>query len=108
MEARIKEYGFERHIALEIAHFAALGELIASSELLVILPFSAAKACAARGNGRIVELPFALPNREVCLYGHPEIGDITAKTWFYNQLKAACPLLVELSLYALHHGSSKP
>ncbi|WP_033477434.1 hypothetical protein [Erwinia amylovora] len=76
-------------------HFAALGQLIASSELLVLLPFSAARVYAARGNGRIVELPFALPNLEVYLYGHPEIGDITAKTWFYNTLKSACPLLME-------------
>ncbi|ATZ13075.1 LysR substrate-binding domain-containing protein [Erwinia amylovora] len=95
VEERIKEYGFERRIALEVPHFAALGELIASSELLVLLPFSAARVYAARGNGRIVELPFALPNLEIYLYGHPEIGDITAKTWFYNTLKSACPLLTE-------------
>ncbi|CCG89017.1 LysR family transcriptional regulator [Erwinia piriflorinigrans] len=95
VEERIKEYGFERRVALEVPHFAALGELIASSELLVVLPSSAAKVYAARGNGRIVELPFELPNLEVYLYGHPEIGDITAKTWFYNTLKTACPLLME-------------
>ena len=87
VEERIKEYGFERRIALEVPHFAALGELIASSELLVTLPSSAAKIYVARGNGRIIELPFKLPNLEVYLYAHTEIGDITAKTWFYNTLK---------------------
>jgi len=87
VEERIKEYGYERRIALEVPHFAALGELIASSELLVTLPSSAAKIYVARGNGRIIKLPFELPNLEVYLYGHTEIGDITAKTWFYNLLK---------------------
>ncbi|MEJ4046685.1 LysR family transcriptional regulator [Erwinia sp. SLM-02] len=95
VEAQIKEYGFERRIALEVPHFTALGEIIASSELLVTIPLSAAKIYAARGNGRIVELPFQLPNLEVYLYGHTEIGDITAKTWFYNTLKEACPVLME-------------
>lgn len=95
LEERIRELGFERHVALEVPHFTALGEIIANSELLVTIPFSAAKIYAARGNGRIVELPFELPHLEVYLYGHTEIGDITAKTWFYNTLKAACPVLME-------------
>lgn len=95
VEESIRGYGFERRIALEVPHFAALGELIANSELLVTLPLSAAKTYVARGNGRIVELPFQLPNLEVYLYGHPEIGDITAKTWFYNLLKNASPQLMK-------------
>lgn len=95
VEEHLRKFGFERHIALEVPHFAALGELIASSELLVTIPSSAAKIYAARGNGRIVDLPFQLPNMEVYLYGHTEIGDITAKTWFYNTLKNACLLLME-------------
>ncbi|MFG1174751.1 LysR family transcriptional regulator [Erwiniaceae bacterium CAU 1747] len=94
-EKQIREYGFERRIALEVPHFTALGEIIASSELLVTIPHSAAKIYVARGNVRIVELPFQLQNLEVYLYGHTEIGDITAKTWFYNTLKEACPLLME-------------
>jgi len=90
LDERVKESGFERHIALEVPHFAALGELIANSELLVTLSLSAAEIYVGRGNGRIVELPFQLPNLEVYLYGHTEIGDITAKTWFYDTLKTAC------------------
>lgn len=94
VEERIKEYGFERQIALEVPHFAALGEVIAATELLVTLPASAAKIYAARGNGRIIDLPFPLPNLEVYLYAHTEIGDITAKTWFYNLLKNVSPLMM--------------
>ncbi|KMV69447.1 LysR family transcriptional regulator [bacteria symbiont BFo1 of Frankliniella occidentalis] len=94
VEERIREYGFERKIALEVPHFAALGEVIAATELLVTLPTSAAKIYVARGNGRIIELPFELPNLEVYLYGHTEIGDITAKTWFYDLLKNVSPQLM--------------
>lgn len=110
VEERIREYGVERNIALEVPHFAALGELIAASHLLATLPSSAAAIYAARGNGRIVELPFQLPNLEVCLYGHTEIGDITAKSWFYNQLKTACPLIMDRSnvTYGAAPGSSRP
>lgn len=95
VEDRLKEYGIERDIAVEVPHFAALGELIASSELLVTLPSSAAKIYARRGNGRILELPFHVPNQEVFLYAHTEIGDITAKTWFYNVLRIAGPMMIE-------------
>lgn len=91
VEDKLKEFGLERNIAVEVPHFAALGELIASSELLVTLPSSAAKIYVRRGNGRLLELPFHLPNQEVFLYAHTEIGDITAKTWFYNLLKEAGP-----------------
>jgi len=89
VEESIREYGFARRIALEVPHFAALGELVANSDMLVTLPLNAARIYAARGNGRILELPFRLPNLEVYIYGHTEIGDITAKTWFYNTLKEA-------------------
>ncbi|WP_073980911.1 MULTISPECIES: LysR family transcriptional regulator [unclassified Erwinia] len=95
VEDRLKEFGFEREIAVEVPHFAALGELIASSELLVTLPSSAAKIYARRGNGRILELPFQVPNQEVFLYGHTEIGDITAKTWFYDVLRITGPGMIE-------------
>ncbi|WP_147193950.1 LysR family transcriptional regulator [Pantoea sp. MBD-2R] len=95
VEDRLKEYGIERHVAVEVPHFAALGELIASSELLVTLPSSAAKIYARRGNGRMLELPFHVPNQEVFLYAHTEIGDITAKTWFYNVLRIAGPMMIE-------------
>lgn len=95
VEDRLKEYGIDRHVAVEVPHFAALGELIASSELLVTLPSSAAKIYARRGNGRMLELPFHVPNQEVFLYAHTEIGDITAKTWFYNVLRIAGPRMIE-------------
>lgn len=91
VEDRLKEFGLEREIAVEVPHFAALGEIIASSELLVTLPSSAARIYARRGNGRVLGLPFQVPNQEVFLYGHTEIGDITAKSWFYNVLKVAGP-----------------
>lgn len=95
VEDRLKEFGLERDIVVEVPHFAALGELIASSELLVTLPFNAASIYVRRGNGRILELPFHVPNPEVFLYAHTEIGDITAKTWFYNVLCQAAPMMID-------------
>lgn len=95
VEDRLKEFELEREIALEVPHFAALGELIASSDLLVTLPSSAARIYARRGNGRMLELPFHVPNQEVFLYAHTEIGDITAKTWFYNVLRIAGPTMID-------------
>jgi len=95
VEDRLKEFGLERDIVVEVPHFAALGELIASSELLVTLPFNAARIYVQRGNGRILELPFHVPNPEIFLYAHTEIGDITAKTWFYNVLSQAGPLMID-------------
>lgn len=95
VEDRLKEYALERDIALEVPHFAALGELIASSELLVTLPSLAAKIYLRRGNGRLLELPFQLPNQEVFVYANTEIGDITAKTWFYNFLKETGPSMMD-------------
>lgn len=95
VEDRLQEYGLEREIALEVPHFAALGELIASSELLVTLPSAAAKIYLRRGNGRLLELPFQVPSQEVFIYTHTEIGDITAKTWFYNFLKETGPTMMD-------------
>ncbi len=94
VEDRLKEYGIDRNVTVEVPHFAALGELIASSELLVTLPSSAAQIYVRRGNGRILELPFHVPNQEIFLYAHTEIGDITAKTWFYNVLRITGPIMI--------------
>lgn len=95
VEDRLKEFGLEREIALEVPHYAALGELIASSELLVTLPSAAAKIYLGRRNGRLFELPFQVPDQEVFIYAHTEIGDISAKTWFYNFLKEASPTMMD-------------
>ncbi len=95
VEDRLKEFGLEREIALEVPRFSALGELISSSELLVTLPSAAAKIYQRRGNGRLLELPFQVADQEVFVYAHTEIGDISAKTWFYNFLKDVAPGLMD-------------
>ncbi|WP_261644156.1 LysR family transcriptional regulator [Erwinia mallotivora] len=94
VEDRLKEFGLEREVVVEVPHFAALGELIASSELLVTLPYNAAAIYVQRGNGRVLELPFQVADSEVFLYSHTEIGDITAKSWFFNILRQVAPMMI--------------
>ncbi|WP_416414251.1 LysR family transcriptional regulator [Pantoea sp. App145] len=90
VEERVRQAGNELHVVLRVPHFSALGELISSSECLTTLPSSIGHMFAELNEGRILPLPFNVPDVEVCLYSQMSSGDLPAKRWFCNMLKEVC------------------
>jgi len=70
LEDTLRGLGIQRRIGLQIPHFAILGNLIANSDLLAMLPSRVAKFFAAQGDVRSLDLPVPLPRFQVRLHWH--------------------------------------
>lgn len=90
VEERLRQAGHDIHVALRVPHFSALGELISATECLTTLPSSIGHMYTESNQGKMLALPFDVPDVEVCLYRQMDSGDITAKQWFCDQLKLIC------------------
>jgi len=87
VEERVRQAGHELQISLRVPHFSALGELVSSSECLTTLPSSIGHMFTEMNEGRILPLPFFVPEVEVCLYSQMDNGNIPAKRWFCDFLR---------------------
>jgi DNA-binding transcriptional LysR family regulator len=74
-------HGIRRRIALQIPHFAILARLIATSELLVLLPSRVAKQFESYENVRSLELPVPMPRFNVRLHWHEHDNQNVANKW---------------------------
>jgi DNA-binding transcriptional LysR family regulator len=81
IEEALRSRGVQRRIGVQIPHFAILGNLIANSDLLALLPSRVAKFFTAQGNVRSVELPVPLPRFEVRLHWHERDELNVASRW---------------------------
>ncbi|MBS0418417.1 MAG: LysR family transcriptional regulator [Proteobacteria bacterium] len=81
LEETLRGLGIQRRIGLQIPHFAILGNLIANSDLLAMLPSRVAKFFAAHGDVRSLDLPVALPRFQVRLHWHERDDLNVAGKW---------------------------
>ena len=63
-----------------------LPQLLAGSDLLVILPLRVAKLFAAGGKLKIVDLPIPIPTFEVRMHWHPRHEAIAAHRWVRDEV----------------------
>ncbi len=90
VEERIRQAGYDINVSLRVPHFSALGELVSATECLTTLPSGIAHRHRQAGKGKVLPLPFAVPNVEICLYRQMNSGDIAAKSWFCDRLIQIC------------------
>jgi DNA-binding transcriptional LysR family regulator len=87
VEERLQELGCTRKIALRVPHFSVLPEVIATTDLLLVLPSGAARRFAAQHPVRAFDLPFKVRKLETMLRWHEHSGDIAALRWLCRTVR---------------------
>jgi DNA-binding transcriptional LysR family regulator len=75
-------YGIQRRIALHIPHFSILARLIATSDLLVMLPSRVSRLFESYEDVRSLEPPVPIPPFVVRLYWHEDSHQNATNKWF--------------------------
>src|SRR5277367_4440486 len=81
VEERLQELGCTRKIALRVPHFSVLPEVVATTDLLLVVPSSAARRFVAQHPVRAFDLPSTVRKLEVMLRWQEHGGDIVAQRW---------------------------
>jgi DNA-binding transcriptional LysR family regulator len=87
VEERLQELGCTRKIALRVPHFSVLPEVIATTDLLLVVPSSAARRFTARHSVRAFDLPFTVRKLEIMLRSQEHSGDIVAQRWLCQTVR---------------------
>lgn len=85
----LAERGVARDIAIRIPHFTMLPQLLAQSDLMVILPSRVAALFASQSPCRSVDLPVPVPAFEVRLHWHGHYARHATTQWLVAQLREA-------------------
>jgi len=85
----LDEKGIERDIALSIAHFATLSQVIARSDLLAVIPSRLADLFARYELVAACRLPFVVPNFPVQIYAHPSAEAAGGSKWLRSLISGA-------------------
>lgn len=86
LERLLASHGVTRRIVARIPQFTVLPQLLADSDLLVILPLRVARLFEAGGQLKHVELPIAIPSFEVRMHWHPRHETMAAHRWVRDEV----------------------
>lgn len=78
--------GVSRKIVARIPHFTVLPQLLAQSDLLVILPSRVAELYVSQGGLKALELPVSIPEFEVRVHWHISRESSAAHKWFVKEI----------------------
>ena len=93
VERLLASHGVARRIVARIPQFTVLPQLLAHSDLLVILPMRVARLFAGDGRLKHVELPIPIPTFEVRMHWHPRHDAIAAHRWVRDEVFATLSVL---------------
>lgn len=93
VERLLASHGITRRIVARIPQFTVLPQLLADSDLLVILPLRVARLFAAGGQLKHVELPLAIPSFEVRMHWHPRHETAIAHRWVREEVFATLSVM---------------
>lgn len=76
--------GLQRRVAVSSPHFLLAANLVAQSDLMLVLPDHAARTLAAQLPVEIFELPMKLRPVQTAMYWHPRVHEHPAHRWLRN------------------------
>ncbi|CCJ97794.1 LysR family transcriptional regulator [Cronobacter malonaticus] len=80
----------ELKIKLRTPHFSVIGDLIAGSERIAVVPQTIARIQQKNKSLISLALPFDIPGIEVCLYSRVEKIELGSHQWFLKMITEAC------------------
>lgn len=78
--------GVSRKIMARVPHFTVLPQLLAQSDLLVILPSRVAELYVSQGGLKALELPVSIPEFEVRVHWHISRESCAAHKWLVQEM----------------------
>jgi DNA-binding transcriptional LysR family regulator len=78
--------GVSRKIVARVTHFTVLPQLLAKSDLLVILPSRVASLYAGQGGLKMLDLPVPIPQFDVRAHWHPGQAGSSAHRWLVEEV----------------------
>ncbi|ODV41787.1 LysR family transcriptional regulator [Cupriavidus sp. UYMMa02A] len=85
VDEALAEAGVHRRVRLRVPHFVALGDIIATTDLVATVTWTFAERCAKYFGLRHVSHPFALPEIQINLLWHARYHHDPANQWLRNQ-----------------------
>lgn len=86
-EAHLNEAGIQRNIALQTSHYLSVPSIIASSDLLVVLPRTVARLYANNPSVQVVEPPIELPPYDLKHYWHARFHKDPRSQWLRKTIQ---------------------
>jgi DNA-binding transcriptional LysR family regulator len=86
IDEALGEKGASRKIVARVPHFTVLPQLLAQSDLLVILPSRVAGLYVGQGGLKALELPVSIPEFEVRVHWHISRESTAAHKWFIEEI----------------------
>jgi DNA-binding transcriptional LysR family regulator len=77
----LEDQGIKRRIALRVPSFLGLSQIVANTELLVLVPIHLGKILAREGNVKILPAPIRLPSYPVKQFWHKRYHRDTGNKW---------------------------
>lgn len=81
-------HGLRRHVAVRVAHFLGVWNMVSDGEFLVVLPRRLAELCATMAPMQIVKAPIPLPSFDVAQYWHVRFHHDPGSKWLRGQIAA--------------------
>jgi DNA-binding transcriptional LysR family regulator len=82
IDSFLRRHGVERNVVLRVPGFHVLPMIIASSDLLAVVPGRLAEAFASRLPIAVLPLPISIPPYDISLYWHERYHRDPAVQWF--------------------------
>jgi DNA-binding transcriptional LysR family regulator len=82
----LSQQGIQRNVVARVPQFTVLPQLLARSDLLVILPSRVARLYVAQGGLRALPLPLEIPPFEVRVHWHPRQESLAAHRWMREEV----------------------
>lgn len=89
----LDQQGITRNVVARVPQFTVLPQLLAQSDLVVILPSRVAALYAAQGGLKALPLPVAIPAFEVRLHWHARQDAVSSHSWLRAELIATLSAL---------------
>jgi len=83
-ERRMAEMGLDRHIVLRSPHFMSVPHLVATSNIISIVPRAVGRAFMHTGRLKLLEPPFKIPSIELKQFWHRRVHTDPGVLWLRN------------------------
>ena len=83
-ERRMAEMGLDRHIVLRSQHFMSVPHLVATSDIISIVPRAVGRAFMHTGRLKLLEPPFKIPSIELKQFWHRRVHTDPGVLWLRN------------------------
>jgi DNA-binding transcriptional LysR family regulator len=93
VDGLLSQQGIQRNVVARVPQFTVLPQLLAQSDLLVILPSRVARLYEAQGGLRALPLPLQIPPFEVRVHWHPRQESLAAHRWIREEVARTLSVL---------------